>query len=302
MTVFLLTYNEGEVFNKFYPDEFVNEHFKPNNINFVVLDNGNQPLMKEWCERHDFIYYSSEYNIGSAGGYNWIFKLSEMMDLDFAILMQSDVELSNAQPLLLMEKLNKEVGDKTFLCWPQQLFKFWLSDPNMMEPFNHKLHNLGNLVGFTPKALKQYDCYFDENYVVTHFDDLEFVYWLQMSEERMNFLNTTLLLGYDTKQYYLDTTSEIRYGTTHCFVVEGKDFTFKVHHLSIHIDSLEKGIDDSHEKWRAFNEPYFNEVWKNNYTRKEYDPTRWTRFGYPEYPVDHELNRFKEQYPNLILK
>ena len=37
MHVFVLTYNEAELFTYVYNDEFVNQHCIPNDINFIVL-------------------------------------------------------------------------------------------------------------------------------------------------------------------------------------------------------------------------------------------------------------------------
>lgn len=299
INIFLLTYNEGEMFTNFYGDEFVNTHFKSNNIRFVVLDNGNQPIMKEWCEKHDFIYYGSEYNIGSSVGYNWIFKTAAMMGLDFAILMQADVEVNSAKPFFIMQDLCIKENGESFICWPQELYGFWLSDSTQLRKFGHDIHNLGNLVGFNPQVQKQKDCYFDENFVVTHFDDVEFICWLNKNK-RMKVLNASLMLGYETNQYYVNVTEENPYSSVNCFCIESDEFKIKIHHSSILIDRKLNNIENSHKPWLDFNKPYFDLLVQRDHNRLGYDHTRWTRFGYPKYPVEHEMKRFVEQYPNLI--
>lgn len=300
INVFILTYNEYDLFVKTYTDDYINNEIKPNNINFIILDNGKQDRMKDWANRNGFIYYASEYNIGSSGGYNWIFKLSYMMGLDMAILMQADVELSSAEPILLIENLVKKYGDNSFICWPQELFNHWSNDPEKIKPYDHNISNLGNLVGFNPKTLRSKNCYFDENFVVTHFDDVEFVSWLRHNN-MMTILNTCLLIDENVKNYYLDYDWSTHPYSLCIFVIESEKFTIKIHHASIQIDRITKDIPDSHQKWLEFNKPYFDLTVKRNFNRLGYDYSRWTQFGYPKYPVEHELNRFDEQYPNLLV-
>lgn len=289
--IFMLTYNEQDLWIKNYPKELIDTHFKPHNFHFVVLDNGNQPLMKEWCEQHGFTYYASEYNIGSSGGYNWAFKVAYSMNLDAALFMQADVEVNNAEPLLLTYNLTKAFGDKYFFCWPQQLFSFW--EPNNMRPWvGETLHNLGNLVGFNSLAQFDHQCYFDENLVVTHFDDLEFLYWLANSP--MSFKNVPDLINHNNHYY------EGHNGVGGIFVIEGPNYKFKVHHASQSIEQQRTGEHQFHNRWFEFNQPYYREiVTPEGSFRKPYDPSRWTRFGFPPYPVLHEINRFFEQHSHL---
>ena len=300
MYVFVLTYNEEVMFTNMYNDQFVNEHFKPHDIKFIVLDNGNQPLIKEWCEKHNYIHYPTEFNIGSAGGYNWIFKLAYMMDLDNAILMQSDVELSNSEPLFFTETLVDTFGRDFIITWPQEMNNFWLNDESKLEPYAHDAPNLGNFVGFDPKVLKEKDCYFDYNYVVTHIDDIEYKQWMR-KHNLMDTLNPAHLLRHNTEQYYKTEESKWYGGISKYFVISSSTFTIKTHHASIGIDHLTKNIVNSHEQWLEINQPYYELVLQNNLTRIPYDHERWTQFGYPKFPVEHELKRFSILHPELII-
>ena len=289
--IFMLTYNEQDLWIKNYPKEFVDTYLKPHNFHFIVLDNGNQPLMKAWCEENDFTYYASKYNIGSSGGYNWAFKVAYSMNLDTALFMQADVEVSNAEPLLLTYNLTKEDGANNFYIWPQALAYYW--DSSLTRPWiGERLHNLGNLVGFNSLAQYEHQCYFDENYVVTHCDDLEFLYWLDLNCKKILYKNVPEIVNH-TNHY-----NESDHGST--FVIEGPNYFFKVHHASQGIQNEQTGELQFHNKWLEFNQPYYQEaVQADRVYRLPYDPSRWTRFGYPPYPVLHEINRFFKEYPEL---
>lgn len=292
--IFVLTYNEQELWNRIYPKDFVDRHFKPNDFHVIMLDNGHQPLMKQWCEQHGFTYHASEYNIGSSGGYNWAFKVAYTMNLDAALFMQADVEVSNAKPLLKTYKLTKRYGHQHFFIWPQHLHGFW--DPSIENTpwIKQPLHNLGNLVGFNALAQFQHQCYFDENFVVTHCDDVEFVHWLGSNHKAMSCKNVAALLHH-TNHYY-EQTSEMR----GIFVIESLTYTFKVHHASQTIEFQRSGERDFHQWWLEFNDSYYRENIRSGVVvRRPYDPSRWTRFGYPPYPVQHEIRRFFSEYPQL---
>ena len=296
--VFLLTYNEADLFLHYYTDQFVNQHFKPNNIEFHVLDNGNQPAMKEWCERHGYIYYASEYNIGSSGGYNWIFKLAFMRGFDRALLMQADVEMSNAQPLIETHELLVKYGRDTFICWPQELWGHWKEDPAELKPYDNQIPNLGNLVGFFPKLMLEKNCYFDENFVVTHFDDVEFLQWVR-GRRMMKVVNAATHM--ENQQYYTYGAQGYPVKLNKTFNLTTERFHLKIHHASIAIDQQRRGEQDSHNQWYEFNKPYYDLLQRRKNTRLGYDHTRWTQFGYPKYPVEHELARFTSQYPQLVV-
>lgn len=283
--IFVLTYNEHELWTKNYNKEFIEKYIVPHNFKFIVLDNGSQPQMKQWCEETNSIYYSSEYNIGSSGGYNWIFKTAYSMGLHTALLMQADVEIDNVEPLLITYNLTEEVGSTHFCIWPQTL--------NQHKPWTDKtLANLGNFVGFNPISQFEKKCYFDENFVVTHFDDLEFLFWIRYNNF-MDIINVPGVLNHH-KQFL---TSDYK-----TFILEAPNYTFKVHHASQPIEFNKTGQSYFHDRWKEFNEPYFKKITaltENYSVRDPYDDSRWTRFGYPPYPVIREINRFFSQYPEL---
>lgn len=288
--IFVLTYNEHELWTKNYNKQFIEKYIVPNNFKFIVLDNGSQPQMKQWCEETDSIYYASEYNIGSSGGYNWIFKTAHSMNLDTALLMQADVEISNAEPLLITYNLTEEIGSTHFCIWPQILSEHW--DLQRRKPWiNKPIANLGNLVGFNPKAQFEKNCYFDENFVVTHFDDIEFLFWIKYNN-LMDYVIVPSILNHHNQFMTSDNV----------FVLEGPNYVFKVHHASQSIEYSNTGEVSFHEKWKEFNKSYFDLITQrqSDYSvRLPYDGNRWVEFGYPYYPVLYEINRFLSQYPEL---
>jgi hypothetical protein len=284
--IFLLTYKEQDFFVEIYNDQFVEQHFRPNHIHFYVLDNGQQPKVKAWCERHGYTYYASEYNIGSAGGYNWIFKVSHQLGLSSALLMQADVEVTSAWPLLFTHQLADNFGQTHFVIWPQ-VFRTQLDDT---VPFD-RLPNLGNLVGFDPRTLHEKNCYFDENYVVTHYDDLEFMWYIRGNHMMKDINAVTLLPGSreSTQNFKLPGTDF----TTRSHVIQFGDEEIRVHHAGQHFGS--------YDQWSEFNRPYYDLMWEQFQLKQRapYDPARWQQFGYPAYPVDCEIDRFFSQYPEL---
>ena len=120
--VFVLTYLEAKEWNKFYPAWMFGQVYS--DYQFIVLDNGNQPIMEEWCKLTGSYYYGAEYNLGSSAGYNWIFKVADLLGLDRAVLLQADVEI-----------VSKDCLDVLFdEKWKENDIPFWLSLIHISEP------------------------------------------------------------------------------------------------------------------------------------------------------------------------
>lgn len=290
--IFLLTYNEQDFFTTIYSDEFVQQHFVPNDIHFYVLDNGQQPKIQQWCKQHGYTYYASEYNIGSAGGFNWAFKTAHALGLTTALFMQSDVELSSAWPLLFTHALTQTFGNTHFPIWPQ-IF----DDQEKRIPYQtHRLPNLGNLFGFNAQVLQSTDCYLDENFVVTHFDDIEFMHWIHVTG-KMQALNVALLLPDSEQITQIDWLPGTQNRRTAAHVVKFKNESVKIHHAGPVLDQ-----NNVYNTWYNFNRPYFDYVFDQcQGQRQPYDANRWQQHGYPAYPILYELRRFFTVYPDLLV-
>ena len=291
-TVFVLSYLEEKEWNKFYPAWMFNQVYQ--DYQFVVLDNGNQPIMQEWCNLTGAYYYSSEYNIGSSGGYNWIFRVAELLGLKRAALLQADVEIINKECL---DKLfDEKWKDDEIPFWPQEPREKWDTDSNN----EGGTYNLGQFFSFNPTYLIENNLLVDENYVVTHFDDADLM--RRMIEKGTKPHN--LLLEYPSLDVFPDKDNLASF-------VPG---LYNMHHFS----SKQSG-SNNHKEWEDLNQPYHNKKWFKNddhswetpfghcetdskpsetdlkrmdINKTEPHTKKWMPLGYPPYPVEYEVNRF----------
>ena len=277
--VFLLTYCEANDWVKFNPPEVFNDKYKE--YSFIVLDNGKQTAMKEWCDNTQSFYYESEYNIGSSGGYNWIFRVASLLNLDRAILLQADVEVLNIEVLdsLLIDNLENNY----IPFWPQQPREQW-------DKYDiGQVYNLGQIFSFCPNYILEHRLLNDENYVVTHFDDADLARRMRDSGAKLY----NKLLDYPE----IDC---VQIGNEPEHIAEG---LYKIHHIS-------SWNSDNHIIWEEYNQPYHNLKWFRDpdyaWERPFSDDGdlnkmlpfshRWTELGYPPYPVEYEVNRFYKQW------
>ena len=277
--VFLLTYIEQNEWISFNPPEIFKEKYK--DYSFIVLDNGNQPKMKQWCEDTGSYYYASEYNIGSSGGYNWIFRVASLLKLDRAILLQADVEIIDIEVLDCLLENNLEENYIPF--WPQQPRRQW-------DTYDvGQVYNLGQIFSFCPDYLLEHRLLNDENYVVTHFDDADLV--RRMRDSGMKLYNK--LLDYPE----IDCVQPVDKPE---HVAEG---LYKIHHVS-------STMSVNHRYWEEYNQSYHTFKWFRDSDYAWNSPFsddgdlnkmlvfshRWTKLGYPPYPVEYEVNRFYKQW------
>lgn len=290
--VFVLTYLEEKEWNKFYPAWMFNQVY--NDYQFIVLDNGNQPIMQEWCNLTGSYYYSAEHNIGSSGGYNWIFRVAELLQVKRAALLQADVEIINKECL---DKLfDEKWQDDEIPFWPQEPRKMWDSNPDN----EGGTYNLGQFFSFNPTYLLENNLLVDENYVVTHFDDADLMRrMLEVGTKPHN-----LLLEYPSLDVFPDKDNLANF-------VPG---LYNMHHFS----SMQSD-SNNHEEWEKLNKPYHDKKWfrdkdyawetpfgvcesvnkpsdtdlkRLDINKKEPHSHKWLPLGYPPYPVEYEINRF----------
>ena len=302
--VFVLTYNEEDLWVKNYPVEKFHDTYKQ--FQFIILDNGNQPKMEQWCNDTGSYYYASEFNIGSSGGYNWIYKVANLLELDRAVLTQADVELTGTE---VLDTLFDNWTNEQIPFYPQVSRKFW--------DLSGHVYNLGQLYSFNPQFILENNFTIDENYVVTHFDDADIM-------RRMREWGVDLINVLQTNYPHLNCIQQedLRH------IVDG---LYTIHHYS----SALSENSNNHENWFAYNEGYHQKKWggdgmPNQYPHsdirwdqiKKQDSTiygdklnelqkfnintvlphseRWTRLGYYPYPVEHEINRFWKQYLTML--
>lgn len=299
--IFVLTYNEASLWIKNYPvDSFLD---KFSNYTFIFLDNGNQTDIKEWCKQTGCYYYASTRNIGSTGGYNWIFRVADLLDCERAVLTQADVEIIDTGCLDILFDSKWEKDHVPF--YPQVDKTFWDN--------NGQVYNLGQLFSFNPKFILFNNFTNDENYVVTHYDDADLA--RRMRDWGVRLINCA-------KEYYPDLDCVPNNESTHEF-----GNIYKIHHYS----SQKQPMSDNHQSWLDHNYQYhetkwggngmpnqypfssitaedakqllaevhsdkLNELQKFNINQMEPHSHRWTSLGYVPYPVEHEVNMFWLDY------
>jgi hypothetical protein len=284
-TIFILTYCEGDFFTT---KAWANvDH---SNYNFIVLDNGNQQTVKDFCEANNWEYYASEYNIGSSAGYNWIFRAASMLKLKRAALVQSDVEIQNIETIDMLFNTNVEKCDDTsILMWPQTGPKNWLDELTAGTARDFKFGegspvNLGQIFSFNPDHMIYNNLLVDENFVVTHFDDVDLKYRIINTDTRILNLAWYHKMG---DRWVPD--------GDHPDVTNGDiPGMYKIHHISV-------VVNNNHEDWYEYNIGYYEtkQLHKPEAHKKlnlwPQASLRWTALGYPPFPVEYELNRWWSQ-------
>lgn len=297
-TVFVLSYLEEKEWNKFYPAWMFGQVY--DDYQFIVLDNGKQDLMEEWCKLTGSYYYRAEHNLGSSAGYNWIFRVASLLGLKRAVLLQADVEIINKECLDVLFDEKWQENDIPF--WPQEPREAWDTQPDNFGG----TYNLGQFFSFCPDYLLKHNLLVDENYVVTHFDDADLMRRMiqagtKTHNQLLKYEKLDIIPGPDNVSSY----------------VAGM---YNMHHFS----SLQSN-SNNHKHWQDFNQPYHDKKWfsenkerayafpfgqcdpedgatppfddlvKLDLNRSEPHSGRWLPLGYPPYPVEYEVNRFYKE-------
>jgi len=284
-TIFILTYCEGDFFTT---QAWANvDH---SDYNFVVLDNGNQQNVKDFCEQNNWEYYASEYNIGSSGGYNWIIRAASMLKLKRAALVQADVEIQDIATInMLFNPHIERCDDTSVLMWPQTDPTGWLTEL-MAETERDFTYgegtpvNLGQIFSFNPDHMIYNHLLNDENFVVTHFDDVDLKYRIINSDTRL--LNMAWYHKMEDRWIADEVGPNITNGSV--------DGMYKIHHISVETNG-------NHQDWYEYNIAYYEGKLLNTpegYKRLNkwsQASLRWTEIGYPPFPVEYELNRWWSQ-------
>ena len=75
--IFILTFSEGDHWVKYYNLDDYQKYFPDDQYQLIILDNGNQNVVKEWASKTNAIYHRSENNLGTTGGYNWFIRVGQ---------------------------------------------------------------------------------------------------------------------------------------------------------------------------------------------------------------------------------
>jgi hypothetical protein len=300
--LFILTYSEGQQFVTYYKPEVYNKYFK-NDVQIVVLDNGNQGVVREWSSRVGALYFATENNLGTTGGYNFFIRLGEMFNATRIAVMQADVLIHDSITIDLL--FNKQDGSEwsknDFVYWPQLSSSAW---HNGIDP------DVGQFFSLDPIYFLENDFLCDENYTVTHFESIDlymritdknsphtakinnlmYMYYPGMSPNRIPTENTNGLLY--TICGFSDNAGELDKWFLYNFNYF-KDKWSPTTDISAE-DAFEL-FKQGHNFWGI--RPWDSENWHILHLNKRYLKTqRNTDIGQLPYPVEWEINRFYKEH------
>jgi nucleoside-diphosphate-sugar epimerase/ubiquinone/menaquinone biosynthesis C-methylase UbiE len=308
--IFILTYSEGDRWAHYYKLNEYQKYFPNDEYQLIILDNGNQDVVKEWAKKANAIYHRSENNIGTTGGYNWFFRIGQLLKAPRIAVLQADVFVHN--PLAISYLFNKIDGSE----WDKQDFVYWPNTGKSTWDKNHLSSDVGQFFSVDPNFFIENDYMCDENYTVTHFESIDL--WCRMTSTKNRFPakpRNLLHLYFPNEDLTFDDND------THMCSV------YSYHSFSNH--------SGEHDEWFAYNWEYFKKKWvKPSFDidsdagykmlthgfnvwsgmpwtttpglqqweplllhRKPLDPFRNINVNQMPYPVEYEVNKF---YTNFI--
>lgn len=238
--IFVLTYNEGQEWVNNYPIEKYSEYFDDPEYKIIFLDNGNQDVIKNWAEKTNSIYFASENNIGTTGGYNWFIRIGELLESPRIAIMQADVQVFN--PVCFRYLFERPDGTPwshdEFIYWPNNLRHCW------RESDNHD-PDCGQFFSLNPRFFIDNDYLCDENFTVTHFEATDL--FIRMTHRNnyqpaKPFNLLTLYPNVDVHRHWL--TGDINNGL-----------------YKINSYTNQQGL---HDRWFEYNWNYFKKKWAND--------------------------------------
>lgn len=308
--IFVLTYTEGPKWVNQYPPEKINDFFPQDLYTVIVLDNGRQPCMEQWCKDTGNVWFPTDNNLGTTGGYNWFIKTGAMLGCERIAVMQADVEFCDKSVI------NHLFVNKDNVAWYPREFTYY---PNHDRHHWREGHvpDVGQFFSLNPKFFVSNDYLCDENYTVTHFESVDL--WVRMvNAENVNPAVPVNLADvfYTRSDYSIE--DQIKHDAT--------IYTF-------HSYSNKKS---EHDRWYVYNFEYYQRKWRYNRRQMsgdeafraywsgkmtatrfdrpwgqvddsgEYVKTQWHHqpldvqrniaVGQLPYPVEYEINRFYQTF------
>jgi nucleoside-diphosphate-sugar epimerase/2-polyprenyl-3-methyl-5-hydroxy-6-metoxy-1,4-benzoquinol methylase len=304
--IFILTYSEGDRWAHHYNAETYQKYFPSEEYQLIILDNGKQDIVKQWAAKHNAIYHRSENNIGTTGGYNWFFRVGQLLNAPRIAVMQADVFVHD--PIAITYLFNKQDGSKwnkeDFVYWPNQGRSAWSSEGLDGD--------VGQFFSVDPQFYIDNDYLCDENYTVTHFESIDL--WIRMTRRDNRFPakpNNLLYMYFPNED--LNEDKECGIYSYHSFSNSSGEhnewFTYNWDYFkkkwvkpSFDIDAAAayKMLTHGYNFWS--NSPWITtagiENWKQLYLhRQPLIPQRNINVGQVPYPVEYEVNKF---YANFI--
>jgi hypothetical protein len=228
--IFILTYSEGDRWVNYYNTDYKN-YFPTDEYQIIFLDNGKQDIVKNWAKQNGAIYHRSENNLGTTGGYNWFFRVGQLLQAPRIAVMQADVFVHD--PLAITYLFNQQDGSD----WNSSDFVYWPNQGKSAWGIDGLDGDVGQFFSVDPNFFVENDYLCDENYTITHFESIDL--WIRMNSIDNKFPATpkNLLNLYFPNE-----------DLTHC---ESKIYSY-------HSFSNRSG---EHNEWFKYNWDYYKSKW-----------------------------------------
>ena len=191
--IFVLTYSEADHWVNFYTPEVAEKCFPNDEYQLIILDNGDQQIMQEWALQNKAIYHKSKNNIGTTGGYNYFFRVGQLLKSPRIAVMQADVFVHD--PLAIRWLFRQKTGDhwerEDFVYYPNKGKSTWTKEGDSCD--------VGQFFSVDPSFFVENNYLCDENYTITHFESVDL--WCRMTRQDNRFPAKTHNLLY---KYYKD--------------------------------------------------------------------------------------------------
>ena len=302
--IFILTYSEGDRWVKYYNLNDYQKYFPSDEYQLIILDNGKQDIVKEWALQTNSIYHRSENNIGTTGGYNWFFRVGQLLQAPRIAVMQADVFIKD--PLAITYLFNQQDGSswnkEDFVYWPNQGRSSWADGLD---------GDVGQFFSVNPQFFIENEYLCDENYTVTHFESIDL--WIRITRQDNRFpAKPKNLLYLYCPNDDLNEDKECSMYTYHSFSNRSGEHNEWFKHnwdyfkkkwvkpsFDIDADAAYKMFTHGYNFWGQ--SPWITssglEKWMQLYLhRRPLDPQRNIDVGQVPYPVEYEVNAFYSKF------
>lgn len=293
--IFVLTYAEGDLFIRNYRKEFY-----PDDARIIILDNGRQDRVREWAESNNIIYFRSENNLGTTGGYNWFIRVGSLLGASRAVVMQADVELLRPETMQLLLADHWQQHD--FVYFPNMARHCWAA--------NGEDSDIGQLFSINPKFWLNAGWLCDENFTVTHFESIDLFVRITSKRNVLPAKLNNLLYLYskdsnEDQSFYKIYSVSSGLGEHNPWFV--RNFNYWKQKWGYHLPDMT--IEQGWDLFRNNQLDWANNPWIQtenfhaaiNLHRWALDPHRNISAGQVPYPVEHEVNRFYQLISSVNL-
>ena len=234
-TIFILTYSEGDRWVEYYNVNDYEKYFPSGEYQIIILDNGNQDVVRDWAIQTNSIYHRSENNLGTTGGYNWFLRVGQLLKAPRIAVLQADVFVH--EPTAIKNLFVQYNG----IPWDSHDFVYWPNQPRNCWTEGNLCGDVGQFFSLDPNFFIENNYLCDENFTITHFESIDL--WRRMTSifNKYPAIPHNLLNDYYPEEDLVQTEG-------------GK--TCKIY--TYHSFSNRSG---EHDQWFKYNWEYFKKKW-----------------------------------------